>query len=446
MAQLERLKARQSELLARMAELTKGISDEHLNREATEQMAKEHDIGSGLDQVEQKLVAGDFDGALKALDSVGNTLEELQRRLASAAAGQGASQGYSELSRKLSDLKQGLADLTEQEKRLQAETDKIRQRARQSEERQAPSSAQALERLKAETQRAQAKLAQIPEGAFSYRIIGKDSLALSREQTDELAKALAVKDLDQAFHSAEEAVQEVETLQIAADREKVLQGLSDLNLDANGQPAKPIEPEQRLAARQRLQEAAPLLRDVRDALSKMFPDESTLLSPEDQARLSQLAKEQSNAREKQAGLQRSLREIGKQAPVFDPEAEQALEEAGSQMRQAQQSLARDRPSDALGKEEGALQQLGKLKEAMKGSDQQGPGGIPNPFAMSEPGGPGGETGEGGDLADREKVEVPGADQYRVPAEFRRDILDAMKQRAPQAYEEQIKKYYREIVK
>jgi hypothetical protein len=42
--------------------------------------------------------------------------------------------------------------------------------------------------------------------------------------------------------------------------------------------------------------------------------------------------------------------------------------------------------------------------------------------------------------------VPGADQYQVPAQFRRDILDAMKQQAPKSFEDQVKHYYQEIVK
>jgi len=62
----------------------------------------------------------------------------------------------------------------------------------------------------------------------------------------------------------------------------------------------------------------------------------------------------------------------------------------------------------------------------------------------------GESGEGDSdgapEADREKVVVPGADQYQVPAQFRRDILDAMKQKAPKPYEDEVKHYYQEIVK
>jgi hypothetical protein len=445
-AQLQRLKDRQRELMNRMAELAKGISDEHLNREATEELSKQHDIGSGLDEAEQKLASGDLEGALKALDSVGNTLEELQRRLTNAAAGQGADQGFSQLSHEISDLKEGLAQLTTQEKHLQTETDKIRERARLNAERHSPRSTQMLEKLRAETQRAQAKLAQIPPGALPQRILGNDALALAKERTEELAKALAVSDLDQAAHSVDQAIQQTEALQLAADRETVLRSLSDFDPsgDATGNP---VSPEQKTAARQRLMEATPLLKDIQETLSKMLPDESTMLSKEDQARLGQLAREQANAREKQVGLQQKLRQIGSEAPIFDPAAQQAMDEAGDRMQAAQQSLALHRAGQAEGEEQGALQQLGKLEQALReGTHGEGSGGVPNPFSVGSPSQMGGEGGENGDLADREKVVVPGADQYRVPPEFRRDILDAMKQRAPEAYEEQVRKYYREIVK
>jgi hypothetical protein len=269
-------------------------------------------------------------------------------------------------------------------------------------------------------------------------------LALAKEKTDELAKALAVTDLEQAAQSVDQAIREAETLQLTVDRESVLRSLSDFDTTGDG---KAVSSEQRIAARQRLQEATPLLKDVQETLSKMLPDESTMLSKEDQARLGQLAREQASAREKQAGLQQKLRQIGGEAPVFDPAAQQAMDEAGDRMQAAQQNLSLHRAGEASREEQGALQQLGKLEQALReGGQGEGAGGIPNPFSVGAPGQMEGEGGETGDLADREKVVVPGADQYRVPPEFRRDILDAMKQRAPQAYEEQVRKYYREIVK
>jgi hypothetical protein len=58
--------------------------------------------------------------------------------------------------------------------------------------------------------------------------------------------------------------------------------------------------------------------------------------------------------------------------------------------------------------------------------------------------PGDEDGNG--LRDPEKVEIPDADKFQVPEEYRKDILDAMKQGAPEKYKDQVKRYYEEIVK
>jgi hypothetical protein len=46
----------------------------------------------------------------------------------------------------------------------------------------------------------------------------------------------------------------------------------------------------------------------------------------------------------------------------------------------------------------------------------------------------------------EKVEIPGADAHRSPEEFRRDLLEAMKQGAPEAYQAEVKRYYEELVR
>jgi hypothetical protein len=61
------------------------------------------------------------------------------------------------------------------------------------------------------------------------------------------------------------------------------------------------------------------------------------------------------------------------------------------------------------------------------------------------GGEEGREGEEGELS-HERVEIPGAEAYKVPAEFRRDILEAMKQGAPEPYKPELQRYYEELVK
>jgi hypothetical protein len=54
----------------------------------------------------------------------------------------------------------------------------------------------------------------------------------------------------------------------------------------------------------------------------------------------------------------------------------------------------------------------------------------------------------GAVAD-EPIRIPGADEYRAPERFREDLLEAMKkkgQQGPDGYDEQIKRYYEELIK
>jgi len=67
-----------------------------------------------------------------------------------------------------------------------------------------------------------------------------------------------------------------------------------------------------------------------------------------------------------------------------------------------------------------------------------------PFPFGDAGG-GSEEGEGRDPA-REKVNIPGAEAYKVPEEFRKDLLDAMKQGAPERYRSEVQRYYEELVR
>ena len=47
---------------------------------------------------------------------------------------------------------------------------------------------------------------------------------------------------------------------------------------------------------------------------------------------------------------------------------------------------------------------------------------------------------------QEKVEIPDEDPNAAPREFRKDVMDAMKQGSPDRYKEQTRKYYEELVK
>ena len=70
---------------------------------------------------------------------------------------------------------------------------------------------------------------------------------------------------------------------------------------------------------------------------------------------------------------------------------------------------------------------------------QGQGGLPLPMIAGRRRGMGNGNSQ-------EDVKIPDAEQYQAPKEFRKDLLDAMKQGAPEKYKDQVKRYYEELVK
>jgi hypothetical protein len=49
-------------------------------------------------------------------------------------------------------------------------------------------------------------------------------------------------------------------------------------------------------------------------------------------------------------------------------------------------------------------------------------------------------------AEDEPIRIPGADAYRAPEKFREDLLEAMKKRPPEGYDEQVRRYYEELIR
>jgi hypothetical protein len=88
--------------------------------------------------------------------------------------------------------------------------------------------------------------------------------------------------------------------------------------------------------------------------------------------------------------------------------------------------ARD-PSAARDKARQAAEALEKARQRARGAARQ-------------------QMSDGGAGLDKEPIRIPGADEYRAPQHFREDILEAMKKRAPEGYDEMVKRYYEELIR
>jgi hypothetical protein len=433
-AEIGRMKARMQDLLRRMAELAKGINDEHMNAEALAEMARQQDALGGLDKVEQLLAKGDVEGAMKELDALGSKMEEMLSRL-ERTAGE-PDEKTRELMKEMRAFQDQLGRVEKDQQRLAGETEQVRQDYRRKlEERLRRMAAEAgrLEKLARESSQ---ELAKAKEG-LSPR--AEEDFGRAREGLQDLEKSLSARDFDAALESVRKALPSMQRLALGLEDDAQL-------AERFGQPpGQKGPPELRGAERHALQ-AVPPARKVKDELEKLFPDPRSVLSQRDQQKLEGFSQRQRDLERQAGALRQKLQELAERAPVFPPQSQAMLGEAQGHMGQAAGELGQRNPQRGHGQQRQALDALERFRKGLEEMAQnargQGGQGFPMPFAM---GGNEGREGDDGDLS-RERVEIPGAEAYKVPEEFRRDILEAMKQGAPEPYKPELQRYYQELVK
>jgi hypothetical protein len=180
---------------------------------------------------------------------------------------------------------------------------------------------------------------------------------------------------------------------------------------------------------------------VNQALQQLFPPAGSMMSEQDQQRLRQLSEEQQKLERRAQGLQQRMEEMSEMASLFDEDATQQMEQVGQRMGEAAQRMQQRDPARGYGEQQAALEQLQRFQQQMREAQRQRGKGKGLPFPMMA-----GRTGSTGVANSRENVEIPDENQYQAPKEFRKDLLDAMKQGAPEKYKEQVKRYYEELVR
>jgi archaellum component FlaC len=434
LARISRMKERVKELLARMAELSKGFNDEHMNREALAEMSKSRDLVAGLDGIEEKLAKGDLEGAMKDLDAMASAMDEMLAGLQRTA---GLPDEKAEaLMKEMLAFKGELEKVKAEQEQAAAETDKLRQAYRDAVQRRvkdAEEKVRRLERLAGEAKRD----VETAQPGITYR--AEPEFDQARESLEDVRRALGMKELGPALESAQRAAPAVERLAQFLEE--------DVALSQQNSAFTRREPGKVRDAQGNVQRAVPKVREIRDTLAELFPDPRKVMSPGDQAKMDGLSRRQSDLERKAGELQRKLSELAQKAPVFPPTAQGQLGETRGHMGQAASELGQKNPQRGHGEQQLALDALSRFQKGLEDAARKGKGqgagaGFPFPFADA---GGGEQEGDGHDPS-RDKVNIPGAEAYRVPEEFRKDLLDAMKQGAPERYRSEVQRYYEELVK
>jgi soluble cytochrome b562 len=433
-----RLRERLLELMKAMAQLQRGIQDFHLNREALAELSKERDLLGGLDEIEKLLDEGKIDEAMQALEKLGEQMDRMAEALEEARDSQAENDpALRELAEQLQGFERELSELREEQQEIARETEALkREQRREVEERLGREGANLVDELRAKVERARVQLAEVPAEAVAARF--SDQLDGARERLEEVDATLAVKDFDAALESVTRALAHERLLADGLETERELSERYERdNLRAIDR------------GRNRVGEAARLTEEVKKALERLLPNPAKSMDPAARQKMEELSRRQASLEQRAGQLQQKAARIGEKAPIFDPSAQEAMSGAKRSMGQARSHLQGKDPGKALAAERRADEQLESLQQGLEELKERARGnksgmGFPLPLAMG--GRPGDEDGRDGRMDPKHKVVIPGADQYRVPEEYRKDILDAMKQGTPEGFEEDVRGYYEEIIK
>jgi hypothetical protein len=432
LARIAQMKQRMKDLMGQMAELAKGFQDEHMNQEALAELAKSEDVLGGLDRVEEKLARGDVEGAMRDLDALGGAMERMLSQLQRTAGA--PDEKARELMKEMLAFKKDLEEVQAEQQRVASETGKVRDEYRRRVQERMKAAERTAERLRALAREARGDV-QAARPGVSTRSEGDWDAAKSG--LSDVERALGMRDFDAALDSASRSLPALQRLAGALEEDAAM---AERYADFVKRDPRAVR-----EAERRAMQAVPKATEIRDELAKLFPDPKSVLGQGAQQRLQELERKQS-ALERRAGeLQQGLSQLMQQAPVFPPSAAGTLSESRGHMSQAAEALGRRNPQRGHGEQALALDALSRfrkgLEEAAKQSGGGGGGGFPFPFAEQQ----GGDSGEGAEPS-HERVEIPGAEAYKVPEEFRKDLLDAMRQGAPERYKGEVQRYYEELVK
>ncbi len=422
--QMAALKRHMMELQERMAEMAKGIRDDFMNREALEEMMESQNLDSKLDEIEKLVREGNADDAVKKMQELAMEMDEQLEQL-EKAADEADQQADPELAKKFQEFSENLAQTVEQQEALAEKTKSLRDKYReQAKEHVAKQGAALKDELKSKLKDLRASFDRLENSRLASRL--DDNRLQALHDVSNVKQALDANDFDLAAEAADKLREHTKRMADTAAEQKRMDDLLQNSAEARRDSRQLNEQLGRDVAK---------ADDIAESLKNLFPQRGSMMSEADRQQVGDFAKQQKQLEQRAEQLQQQMNELGERAPIFDEEAQEQLKQAGQRMGSAGQRLSERDASHGYGEQQGALQSLKGLQKQMQKSGRGK--GLPMPLNSS-----GGGRGQ----SDSQKVEIPDEDPNRAPREFRKDVMDAMKQGAPDRYRDQNKRYYEELVK
>ena len=415
-AQIDALQAKLQAMMEQVAKQAKKMPFDNVNMSALDPEGTHEnvlDFQKELDEIRELLAQGKIDEAMAKAEALQKKMAELMSTMEQGFEGMSLAGGGAERQEKLGKIEQQLGELSRDEKGIHQETGEINDARREALEAQHESELKdVLEEQRRRVEALRKQLSQVNPKGMDQR--DQEALDGSKEMLRNLEEVLAQEELDGALRLSDEA-------------QKALSELTQ-ELRTGADLAEDAERAQMLhRAGRKVGMSAAEAKDIAQTLRDLVPEPGQMLSPEDRQRLQELAEKQGGVGGKLSKLRQEMKQMGGEVPGLDGLDEQ-LDGAEKSMKQAEQRLRDSHPQKAEMDEEAAMERLDRarkrVQQMMKPQRSQQMG-----MGMSH-----------------DRAEIPKPEDYKVPAEFRDEVMRAMRENAPSKYRELVERYYQELIK
>jgi hypothetical protein len=422
-AQMQNLRQRLQELAEKMNEISKGMRDEFVNQEAVEEMLADQDMNSKMAEIEKLINEGKVEEAMKKMQELSMQMDEFLDNI-DGAAEKAEQNADPELVKQFEEFNENLQKTIEEQQALAAETAALKEKyAAQQKQRIDRQAAAVKASLEKKLAKLKTSLGTPDEDRYGSNLQEKKKKAL--QQTEHIEEALKADDFDLALQSAEDLEREVSEVESLASEQRINDEMYQNPREVQ-KKSKQLEAQAK-ADMQTAQEVASTLRSL-------FPPIDKDMSEADKEQSKALSKRQEKLKKQADELSNQMDALNEKAPILNDDAQQQMSSAQESMGKAAQRLGGRDPGMGYGNQQSAMESLKQIQQSMQQSGQGKKGGLPLPMKQ-----------RGNGRSKSEKVEIPEEDANQAAREFRKDVVEAMKQGAPDKYKEQNKKYYEELV-
>jgi hypothetical protein len=360
---------------------------------------------------------------VRALIGAGKTAEaqtKLEQCQAQHAKGARALEGslaslrgdkFGEEQKKLDEVMNELADVAKDQDDIAAEADRIFETyARKADDLARDHHREASKKVAVLVDKIRKRLDAINEAGLTP--FAKEELDIVERRLGDVEKMVEDGDLAEALGMARQAKTSLDT--IAGELEAAI------NDDPKSKWADATQD-----ALDDIERTAPIAKELIDELSALSPKPEQIMSGDDLKALERLRRRQQMNKQRTQRLGDRTKQMGPDLPGdAASELGKKLGGAADQMGKADDRMKGKDPSGARESARSAADALAKARDRARSAARQAQEG-----AVSD-----------------EPVRIPGADEYRAPERFREEVLEAMKKKPPQGYEDMSEQYYKDITK